>query len=152
MPSDLRTFRRLTLGKPCIMGRKTFQSIGRPLDGRHNIVVTRDSGWQHEGVTVARTLPEALQLAAAAARTKGGSEVMVIGGGEVYAAALALADRIYLTEVQAAPEGDARFPLLDPTAWREVAREPIATTDRDDHAATLIVYERRVTGPAVTPP
>lgn len=143
MPSDLRTFRSLTLGKPVIMGRKTFQSLGKPLAGRDNIVITRDPSFEAAGVTVARDLAQALAVAGRLAREQGGSEVAIIGGGEIYAAAMEKANRIYLSRIHASPDGDATFPALDPGTWQEISRTAIQTSERDEHAATLIVYERR---------
>lgn len=116
LPADLRHFRALTLGKPVVMGRRTFASIGRPLPGRHNIVMTRDAAWRVDGVTVVASLDEAV---AAAGRT---NEVMIIGGATVYAAALPSAQRVHLTEVRAAPAGDTLLPAFDPALWRETAR------------------------------
>ena len=143
MPSDLRTFRRLTMGKPVVMGRKTYQSIGKPLDGRDNIVVTRDATVRAAGVEVALSIADALDLARRHAATRGVDEIMVIGGAEIFDAVMPDAGRIYFTRVHATPAGDTSFPDPDPLYWREVSREPIATTDRDDHSATLIVYERQ---------
>ncbi len=120
LPADLKHFKALTLGKPIVMGRRTFASIGRPLPGRHNIVLTRGA-WSADGVTVVPDLAAAL----AAAGTV--PEVAIIGGAAVYAAALPLADRVYLTEVHAAPAGDTVLPPFDAAAWTETARE--------DHAA-----------------
>lgn len=142
MPSDLKTFRRLTLGKPVVMGRKTFQSLGKPLDGRDNIVVTRDSTFAAPGAHVVADLGAALDLGRALAAERGVAEVAVIGGGEIYRAALALADQVYLTRVAARPEGDATFPDLDPATWQETSREPIPRGPRDDHDAELVVYDR----------
>lgn len=139
MPGDLRRFRRLTLGCPVVMGRKTFLSIGRPLDGRANIVVSRDPAFRPEGVTVAGSLQDAIDIAGRA--VAGAGEIMVIGGGEVYAASLPLASRIYLTVIEAEPAGDTRFPELGPE-WAETSREPIEPDPRDDHAAVLVVFER----------
>jgi dihydrofolate reductase len=144
MPSDLKTFRRLTLGKPVVMGRKTFQSIGRPLDGRTNIVVTRDAGFRADGVIVVASLDAALATAARSA-TGDGADIMVIGGAEIYRASLPLADRIYLTVVHAAPPGDTSFPELD-ASWREVSREPLPRSPKDEYAATLTILERRQHG------
>ncbi|MBU2533567.1 MAG: dihydrofolate reductase, partial [Alphaproteobacteria bacterium] len=110
MPSDLRTFRRLTMGHPIVMGRRTFQAIGRPLDGRTNIVVTRDTGFNAEGIITARSLDEAIAHAAAAPNLD--DRVMIIGGGEIYQAALPLADTVHLTEIGAEPAGDTYFPEL----------------------------------------
>jgi dihydrofolate reductase len=141
MPSDLKQFRRLTLDKPVIMGRRTFVSIGRPLPRRHNIVITRDPAFHAEGVVVSATIEDAVEAARVAARELGAGEIMVIGGGEIYRALLATADRIYLTVVDATPEGDTIFPALGPD-WHEVRREPIPRLDEDDHDATLLVYDR----------
>lgn len=142
MPSDLKTFRRLTMGKPIVMGRKTFQSIGRPLDGRDNIVVTRDPGFAPEGVSVFNSIAEALVLARALARTNGTDEVMVIGGADIFAATLPQAQRVYWTEIAGEPGGDATFEALDPGEWREVSAEPIPRGPRDEFDAALKVYER----------
>lgn len=143
LSSDLKTFRRLTLGKPIVMGRKTFASLGKPLDGRDNIVVTRDPRFEAAGVTAFNSFSEALVLARALARTNGSDEVMIIGGAEIYRAALPLADRVYWTAVDAAPEGDVVFAPLDPAQWIEASSEPLPKGPRDDHGATLMIFERR---------
>ncbi len=122
LPADLKHFKRLTVGKPVVMGRKTFESIGKPLPGRHNIVLTRDAGWRAEGVTVVANLAEAVAAAGLDPKTRA-EEVMIIGGAAVYAEALPIATRVYLTEVHAAPEGDTSLPPFDPARWRETARE-----------------------------
>jgi dihydrofolate reductase len=146
LSSDLKTFRRLTMGKPVIMGRKTFETLKKPLDGRDNIVVTRDPAFEAAGVTALASLGEAITLARVLALTKGVDEIMVIGGEDIFRAALPLAERIYWTAVHASPAGDRYFPALDPAEWREVAVEPLPKGDRDDHAATLRILER-VAGP-----
>lgn len=143
LSSDLKTFRRLTLGKPIIMGRRTFQSIGKPLDKRDNIVVTRDPFFDVAGVSSVASVSEALTLARILATTRGADEVMVIGGADLYAATLEVADRVYLTRVHASPEGDKHFPVLDPNQWAEVAREALPKTERDQYAATLLTFERK---------
>lgn len=124
LPADLRHFKRLTVGKPVVMGRRTFESIGKPLPGRHNIVLTRGV-WTAAGVTVVSNLAEAV---AAAGLQQGArpEEIMIIGGAAVYAEALPSARRVYLTEVHAAPEGDTVLPPFDRAVWHE--------TDRVDHA------------------
>ena len=122
LPADLKRFKRMTVGKPVIMGRKTFDSIGKPLPGRHNIVLTRDPGWQAAGVTVAPNLAEAIAAAGLDPRARA-DEVMVIGGAQIYAEALPSATRIEVTEVDAEPDGDTRLPAFDPVRWRETARE-----------------------------
>jgi dihydrofolate reductase len=143
LSSDLKTFRRLTMDKPIIMGRKTFQSIGKALDGRDNIVVTRDPAFEAPGVSTCDTVTDALTLGRVLAKTRGADEIMVIGGAEVYAAAFPVADRIYLTRVHAEIEGDRHFSHLDATEWRETNREPLPQGPRDDHASTLFVYDRQ---------
>jgi dihydrofolate reductase len=130
------------MGKPVIMGRKTFQSLGKPLPGRDNIVVTRDAAFCVDGAVTVRNLDEALAVARRLAAERGLSEIMVIGGAEIYAQALARAARIYLSRVHASPQGDAYFPPLDAAAWRLVDSEPIPTGAADEHAVTLMVYER----------
>jgi dihydrofolate reductase len=142
MPTDLRRFRRLTLGKPVIMGRKTYESIGKPLDGRDNIVISRDPTFRPDGADVLPTIDLALERARELAMRRGVDEVCVIGGGEIYRAALGAADRIYLTRVHAAPEGDASFSVPGGGAWQETARRALPRSARDDHDATLIVLDR----------
>ena len=135
LPEDLKRFKALTLGHPVIMGRKTYESIGRPLPGRRNIVVTRNAAYQTDGCEVAAS------LAAALAACQGGSdEIFVIGGAQIYAEALPLAQRLYLTEIRRAFEGDARFPDWDPTAWKETVREAHRTADGLEYG--FAVYDR----------
>jgi len=142
VPSDLKIFRRLTMGKPVIMGRKTYVSIGKPLDGRDNIVVTRNANFHAAGVERAGSVEEALQIAETRAATRGVDEIMVIGGAEIFAAMLSRADRIHLTRVHVHTDGDTFFPDLDPDVWREVSRMPIPPDPRDTSPATLHTYER----------
>ncbi len=142
IPSDLKTFRRLTIGKPVIMGRTTYRSIGKPLPGRDNIVVTRDAGFRPDGVHVAHSLEEALAAARRLAAARGGDEIMVIGGADLYRQALPSAARVYLTVVHAQPPGDAVFPALDPDNWRLVQQHPVIPDQADDHPCTLTIYER----------
>ena len=123
LPDDLRRFKAATLGKPCIMGRKTWDSLPKkPLPGRRNIVVTRDSAWRAEGAETAQSLEDAL----AQAKSEAPAEIMVIGGAEIYREALPLASRIQLTEVHEFPDGDTRF-FFDRSAWIETAREDLST-------------------------
>ena len=121
LSEDLKHFKRLTVGKPVLMGRKTFESIGKPLPGRHNIVVTRQADWRADGVTTAANLAEAIVAAGLDPRTRA-PEIMIIGGGEIYVQALPLAQTVHLTEVHAEVDGDTRFPALDPEHWQETAR------------------------------
>jgi len=120
LPGELELFKRRTMGKPVIMGRKTWESLGRALPGRANIVITRQPGYLAPGGHAAASLSAALALAEDLAG--GAIEAMIIGGAEIYAQALPLARRIYLTEVHAAPEGDVLFPEFDPAEWRETER------------------------------
>ena len=122
LSEDLKRFKRITVGKPVIMGRKTFESIGKPLPGRHNIVLTRQPGWRADGVTVVPNLAEAIAAAGLDPRTRADA-IMVVGGADIYAQALPFATRIELTEIHAAPDGDTYFPQLDPARWRETFRE-----------------------------
>ncbi len=140
--SDLQHFKRLTLNKPVIMGRKTYESIGRPLPQRTNIVVTRDPDFAAPGVLRAPNLDAAFALARADAEKRGVDEIMVIGGSDVFAATLGGADRLEVTLVHAAPAGDVSFPPVDPKAWREVARERHARGPHDDVDFTTLTYER----------
>ncbi|MCG8995795.1 dihydrofolate reductase [Laribacter hongkongensis] len=126
LPEDLAYFKHVTLGKPVVMGRKTFESIGRPLPGRLNIVVTRNPDWQAAGIQVAHSLDAALALAAAAAP----EEIMLIGGAELYRQALPQADVLYLTEIDAEFAGDAFFPEVDLARWR-IDREEAGQRDSD---------------------
>lgn len=143
LSSDLQTFRRITMGKPVIMGRRTFQSLKKPLDGRDNIVVSRDEGFQPEDAIVERDLEAALAQARGCAEARGVEEIMVIGGTDVFKAALPLARFIYKTEVHATLEGDAYFPQVDWTEWEEVARSRLPQGPRDQYAATFVVLERK---------
>ncbi|GEK73340.1 MULTISPECIES: dihydrofolate reductase [Halomonas] len=142
LPEDLKFFKRMTQAKPLVMGRKTFESIGRPLPGRLNIVVTRDSGFQPEGVRVCHDLDEALALADRQATIDGVDEIMVMGGGQIYAQALPKASRLYLTEVGVEVEGDARFPELDEAEWEERQRVPGQPAEGQP-AYDFVQYRRR---------
>ncbi|MGD0761712.1 MAG: dihydrofolate reductase [Roseiarcus sp.] len=142
LSSDLKRFKTLTMGKPLVMGRKTFQAIGRALPGREIIVVTRDEAYAPEGVEVARDIDAALRRAEVKAGAAGVDEVVVAGGGEIYAQTIARAGRLYVTEVDLAPEGDARFPRIDPALWREVRREPGERGPRDEANFAFVEYRR----------
>jgi dihydrofolate reductase len=142
LPSDLKRFRKLTLGRPVIMGRKTYVSIGKPLDGRDNIVIARQPGFGPPGVHVVATAAEALATAHALAAGRGVDEIMIIGGAEVYRATLPLTERIYLTRVHGHPEGDVLLEPFDPQTWRETAREPMQQLAGDQFPADFIVLDR----------
>ncbi len=144
LSTDLKRFKADTMGKPVIMGRKTYEGIGKPLPGRLNIVVTRDRGWRAEGVEVAHSLDDAIRLAEARVRCMAGvDEVCVIGGGQIYGQALPLADRLHVTHVLAAVEGDAHFPPIDPAVWRLVRSQDVPAGEKDSHATRHSIYERR---------
>jgi dihydrofolate reductase len=134
LPEDLRHFRATTLGHPVVMGRRTFESIGRPLPGRRNIVLSREAGWSHPGCERAGSLSEALALCAAQ------PEVFVIGGAQVYTEALGVADRLLVTEVDVDADGDARFPAPDPRHWRLVESRPGSSATGPSYV--FAVYER----------
>ncbi len=142
LPSDLKHLRETTWGRPMVMGRKTFDSIGKPLPGRETIVVTRDRAFARDGVHVARSIEDALALGELRAEAMGVDEIMVIGGGELYRATLDRADRIVLSEVDLAPEGDAFFPEIDMTRWREVSRKTPPRGEKDEAAFTVRTLER----------
>lgn len=143
LPSDLKQFRRLTLGKPVVMGRKTYESIGKPLDQRDNIVITRKRGLSLPGAHVTGSLDEALTLARSLAERRGADEIMIIGGAEIFREALPLAQRIYLTRVYGRPEGDILLDAFDTSEWREAAREPMERGPRDQFSADFIVLDRQ---------
>ena len=139
LPEDLRRFKALTMSHPIVMGRKTWDSFPKkPLPGRTNIVITRQPGWRAEGAVTAASLDDALRIARAQSGT-----VFVIGGGEIYRAALPQATRVELTEIHQAFDGDAHFPALDRTAWRETAREDHATPEGLRYAFVTLLREHR---------
>ncbi|MCV6604196.1 MAG: dihydrofolate reductase [Porticoccaceae bacterium] len=146
LSGDLRYFKAVTMGKPVIMGRKTWESIGRPLPGRTNIVITRQQGWRPDGqvgdqVKVAHSLDQALQLAEQVATADGVSELMVMGGADIYRQALPAAQRLYITEVDADVEGDAFFPVPDSSQWKEVERT--VGDAGGDYPYDFVVFDRR---------
>jgi dihydrofolate reductase len=144
LSTDLKRFKATTMGKPIIMGRKTWESIGRPLPGRASIVVTRDANFRAEGADVVTSLEDGITLAAVRGRCMpGADEACVIGGGEIYRQALALADRLYVTHVLADIDGDTHFPPIDPAVWAAVNTETYPASDKDTHATRYTVYERR---------
>jgi len=133
IPADLRYFKEITLGKPVIMGRKTYQSIGKPLPGRANLVVSRDPTWRAEGVLSATSLDDALD------KLQGDAEIFVIGGASLFAEALRRAQRLYLTEVHRAYEGDVRFPAWNRHDWQEISRRRV----EGDPDVSFVVLGRR---------
>jgi dihydrofolate reductase len=143
LSSDLKRFKALTWGKPLVMGRKTYLAIGRTLPGRETIVVTRDPDFAAPGVVVAHDLAAALDCAAERARVMGAKEIVVAGGGEIYAQTIAHAERLFITEVALDAKGETRFPPIDPRQWREVSRENGERGPRDEADFALVEYERR---------
>ncbi|MEM6747802.1 MAG: dihydrofolate reductase [Pseudomonadota bacterium] len=142
MKSDLQWFKANTVGKPVVMGRKTYQSIGRPLPKRTNIVITRQTDFHPDGVNVASSLGDALSLAADEARRLGSEEIAVIGGGEIYKAALPLADHLYLTTIEEDVAGDTVFPALSEAGWTIENAGRIAKGQGNDHNARLEIWRR----------
>lgn len=134
---DLRRFKAITTGHPVIMGRKTFESLGRPLPRRTNVVVTRNAGFRAEGTLTAHSLEEAVGMFPPQ------EELFIIGGGEIYRQAMELADRLYVTEVHAAYRGDTLFPAIDPAVWRETARESHPRGEQYPSPFEFVDYERR---------
>ena len=138
LSGDLRYFKSITMGKPIIMGRKTFQSIGHPLSGRPNLVVSRNPGFSFEGVDVF----DGLEAAVVHAKDMAGTEVMVIGGAGLYKAALPIASRIYLTEVHVAVAGDVALPPFDRLCWVETSRERHPAGEKDDYDYSFVILDR----------
>jgi dihydrofolate reductase len=137
LSEDLKRFKATTLGKPILMGRKTFESIGKPLPGRRNIVLTRDPAWRAEGVDVVRSVEEALRL------TRDSPELAVIGGAEIYRLTMPYAERIYLTRVEADVPGDTLFPELDAAQWSETEAGVHCADERNQYPATFLVLDRQ---------
>ncbi len=152
LPTDLKRFKALTMGKPMVMGRKTFQSIGKALPGRANIVVTRDEGFSADGIDVAHSLEAALDLARAWAEGRDGgdlkdvthqaSEIAVIGGANIYRQALPLASIVHMTVVHDEIEGDAFFPRLDPERWEKTEAVAVPRGEKDSHVISYETYRR----------
>ena len=136
LPADLQHFKETTMGKPILMGRKTWESIGRPLPGRTNIVITRDTAYRAEGCVVVNSIDAALEA------SSGQDEVMVIGGAEFYRQVLPLADTIYLTRIHATISGDTCFPELNVADWREVERSDHAADEKNPHDYSFIRLDR----------
>lgn len=139
LPNDMKFFREKTAGHPIIMGRKNYESIGRPLPKRTNIIVTRDSTYEANGCLIASSLEEAILFA----KKDGTEEIFVIGGGEIYKQAMELANRIYLTRVHAEVEGDVYFPEIDPDVWEEVERTEHEADSTHKYAFTFLTFKCR---------
>ncbi len=139
LPADLAHFKRVTLGKPVLMGRKTFESIGRPLPGRRNLVISRNPDYQAEGIEVVGSVEAALALLAGSSV----EELMVIGGGHLYAEMLPSADCLYLTRIDLAVEGDTRFPAFDDGQWQSVDCESHPADEKNPHPHSFETWQRR---------
>ena len=144
LSEDLKYFKRVTMGKPIIMGRKTFESIGRPLPGRTNIVITRNENYQAEGIKVVHSLKAAMELCNSIAVIDGSDEAMVIGGAELYTQALPLADYLYLTEVHADVQGDAYFPDFNRNDWQEIGRDNFKAVEPNPYDYSFTVLEKKL--------
>ena len=141
--SDLKRFKALSYGKPMIMGRKTFESIGKSLPGRTSIVVTRDRSWQIDGAVPVDSITSAIALASEIAKADGVDEICIVGGGEIYRQAMDVAESIHLTRVHAKPVGDTVFPEIDLNIWQEIHLEKIPAGEKDSVDTTYSVFERR---------
>jgi dihydrofolate reductase len=142
LSSDLKHFKQVTMNRPLIMGRKTFESIGRALPGRTNIVLSRDLSLRAPGCVLATTWDAAFLFAREDAQKRGVDEVMIVGGSDIFAETMGVADRLEITRVHMSPEGDVRFPPIDPQAWREVRRERHPRGPHDDAEFTILTFER----------
>jgi dihydrofolate reductase len=143
LPTDLKHFKALTIGNPMVMGRRTWDSIGRPLPGRATIVITRDPDFSAEGVRVANSIEAGLELAQEQAARLQTDTIMIVGGSDIFAALLDRADTIHVTEVDLAPEGDVKFPPLDPAQWLEIACEAPPRAANDEANVRFVTYARR---------
>ena len=143
VPSDMAYFKAMTMGKPIVMGRKQFETVGKPLPGRVNIVITRQQGYQAEGVLVFHNVDAALAKAREIAVADGVDEIMIIGGGELYAQLMPQAGRLYVSHIDLAPEGDVRFPVIDPAIWAIVDLPEVTPSIKDEASYRVKVYERR---------
>ncbi len=142
LPADLAYFKITTLGKPIIMGRKTFESIGRPLPGRRNIVISRDTSYEGNGIEVVNSVEQALALINNSADAV--DEIMVIGGGAIYRHCLTKANRLYVTHIKANIEGDTQFPEFNDGTWRKVHSEPSVSDEKNIYGLDFCIYERNV--------
>lgn len=139
LPADLQRFKQLTMGHHLLMGRKTFESIGRPLPGRTSIIITRQLDYEAEGCLIAHSLDDAIALA----KSRGEQEAFVIGGADIYAQALSVADRMYLTFVEAEPEADAFFPTFDESDWEVSGEAAFAADEKNQYAVKFVTFINR---------
>jgi dihydrofolate reductase len=144
LPEDLRYFKRVTMGKPIIMGRKTWLSLGRPLPGRPNIVISRDPAFQAEGAQVVPSLEAAISRSEQICNACGADEAIIIGGAQIFAIAIGLADRLYITEIHAEVPGDTFFPVFDRQRWQESARDFFEATETNPYAYSFVVLDKPI--------
>lgn len=142
LSSDLKRFKALTLGKPVVMGRKTFESIGKPLPGRPNVVVTRDGNFSAEGVQTAHSLSGAMDVASRLAKDVGADEICIVGGGEIYRQAMDFADQLHVTHIETDVDGDTAFPHIDPMVWLPTEELHVAAGEKDNYATRFVTYRR----------
>lgn len=143
LPTDLKRFKAVTMGKPIIMGRKTFESIGRALPGRLNIIITRQKDFTAENCVIVPSIEAAIELAQANAADLNQDAVCIIGGGQIYAETLAIADQLHVTHVDASIEGDTYFPTIDEKDWQIIDEESPELSEKDSHAIRFALYQRR---------
>ena len=144
LPEDLKYFKRVTMGKPLIMGRKTFESLGKPLPGRPHIIITRDKDYTYPGCHIVHDLQSAIMRAEDLLLIDGGGEVVVIGGAQIYGLMLPKIDRMYLTEVHEEVPGDAFFPEYNNDEWQEIAREDFSAEPPNEYDYSFVAYDRKV--------
>lgn len=142
LPADLAYFKKITLGKPIIMGRKTYESIGRPLPGRRNIVISRDESYVAEGIDTVTSVEHALALVDGSDGSQAVKEIMVIGGGAIYKHCLPNADRLYVTHIKAKVDGDTQFPNYDNASWQKTSSELRSSDEKNAYDLNFCVYER----------
>ena len=140
--SDLQRFKAISMGKPVLMGRKTYASIGKPLPGRTNIVLTRDKAFTAAGIVIASDLDAALAVARGDALRRGADQIVVIGGTDIFTQAMPLADRLEVTHVHSRPDGDTFFPTIDPKLWREAVRSNHSAGPQDEASFSYVTYRR----------
>ena len=142
LSSDLKLFKSITMGKPMLMGRKTFEAIGKPLPGRVSIVVTRDKSWQADGAVVVNDVEQAVELARELAKAQGSKEIAVVGGGEIYRMFFDRVSTLHVTRVHARPDGDTKFPEISENEWSVQHEEELPKSDGDTAATTYRIYRR----------
>ncbi|MCF6320710.1 MAG: dihydrofolate reductase [Rhizobiaceae bacterium] len=141
LSADMKRFKAITMGKPVVMGRKTYESIGRSLPGRLNVIVSR-SGFEAQGVSTVGSVEAALELSRDWARANDADEICIIGGGEIYRQSIGLADKLYVTHVLTQPDGDTLFPAIEEARWRVISSERTGKSENDSAETIFVVYER----------